>query len=118
MSVAALRSDTVYDGATANAQLPVKFAKIDTAASADLIAAVTGKKLRVLGLVLVTASSVTVKLQSGGSTDLTGAMTVAGVMVWPAAPFGYVQTNAGEKLNVVLGGAVQTSGGIVYVEVG
>lgn len=114
----AVRSDAVFDGAT-HTNPVVQYAKIDTAASADLVALVAGKKIRVLGLVLVVASAVTVKLQSGGATDLTGAMSlIVGVpLVLPTSPNGYLQTNSGEKLNLVLGSGVQVSGVLVYAAV-
>ena len=103
----------------------MKFAKIDLAASGDVVSAVTGKKIRVLSYFLVSAGSVTAKFQSGASTDLTGAMSlIVGV---PNAcdhappvhgmPTGYFETAPGEKLNLVLGGSVQVSGHLTYVEV-
>jgi hypothetical protein len=110
-----LTGDLIHD-ATTNANLVVKRAKVDAAASADLIAAVTGKKIRVLALAANYASSTTLKLQSGGSTGLTGAMTGTS-FVWPWNPAGWVQTASGEKLNAVMGSSVQLSGTIVYVEV-
>jgi hypothetical protein len=103
----------------------MKFAKVDLAASGDLVTAVAGKRIRVLSYKLVAAGSVTVKFQSGASTDLTGAMSqIVGV---PNAcdhappvhgvPTGYFETEVGEKLNLVLGGSVQVSGHLTYVEV-
>jgi hypothetical protein len=96
----------------------MRFFKIDTNASADLVAAVAGKKIRVNSIMIFVASEVTVKFQSGATTDLTGAMTLekgtplihdmaddrAGEMK------GYFETNPGEKLNVVLGAGIQISG--------
>jgi hypothetical protein len=96
---------------------PVKFAKIDTAASADLVAAVTDKKIRVLSYVFAVAASVTVKFQTGAATDLTGAMTVTTSLSSGFNPAGHFETVAGAKLNVVLGGAVQVSGHLTYQEV-
>lgn len=103
----------------------MKFAKIDLAASGDLVAAVSGKKIRVLSYLIVSAGSVTAKFQSAASTDLTGAMSlVVGV---PNAcdhappvhgmPTGYFETSQGEKLNLVLSSGVQVSGHLTYVEV-
>lgn len=110
-----LTSDQIHDAVT-NLNLPIKRAKVDLAASGDLIAAVSGKKIRVLALAVKFATSTTLKLQSGGSTDLTGAMTGTD-FAWGWNPAGWVQTASGEKLNAVMGSSVQLSGTIVYVEV-
>src|SRR5213592_5010247 len=96
-----------------------QFAPISTAASGNtqLVAAVGGAKIRIVGLMLVVAGTVAVKFVSGGSPDLTGAMTLA-VGKWISAesvPFGVVETAAGAALNINLGSAVQTSGWLVYV---
>ena len=96
----------------------MKTFKIDIAASADLVAAVPGKKIRVTGLHMVSANTVTAKFQSGASTDLTGAMSMAvGVPhTLPRSPDrigefgGYFETAPGEKLNVVLSAGIQVSG--------
>lgn len=51
----------------------IKHASVNIVGSADLVAAVTGKKIRVLGFVgLLGGIDATFKLQSGASTDLTG----------------------------------------------
>lgn len=97
----------------------VKFAALNVAASGDLITAVAGKRIRVVGLSMAVATTVTVKFQSGASTDLTGAITVlaGSAHVWPADLTGLIQTAVGEKLNVVLGASIQVSGYIKYQEV-
>ncbi len=113
-----LRSDGLFD-AVANANLTVKFAKVDLAASGDLVALVTGKKIRVVDFCLVAAGAVTVKFQTGAATDLTGAMSlITGTPLQPGFdPTGHFETVAGAKLNLVLGGSVQVSGWLKYVEV-
>ena len=110
-----IRSDGMFDAVT-NANVPVKRVKVDVAASGDLIAAVTGKSIRVIAVAVYYASSTTLKLQSGASTDLTGAMTGTS-FVWPWNPGGWLQTASGEKLNAVMGSSVQLSGTIDYIEV-
>lgn len=51
----------------------LRYAAVNIIGSADLVAAVTGKKIRVLSFVgLLGGIDATFKLQSGGSTDLTG----------------------------------------------
>jgi hypothetical protein len=94
-----------------------KFVSIDTTASADIVAAVSGKRIRVYAYLLVGAATETVRFQSGGSTNLQGAMTLAtGVPNTGAvpAPSWLFQTVTGEKLNLVKGGAVQVSGWLAY----
>ena len=90
-----------------------------TSGNNTLIAAVTGKKIRVLGLSIVAAGAVDFRLESGASgTALSGVMSLNdGVMVtWPIAPPGahWVETAAGALLNMELGAGVQVSGVIVY----
>ena len=116
MAMEAARSDAVYD-AVSSANLPIQYASISTSASADLVAAVAGKRIRVLDIVLVAAGAVTAQLQSNATTNLTGAMSlITGVPLgFSASQFGLFQTGVGEKLNLVLGGAVQISGFLVYV---
>jgi hypothetical protein len=101
---------------------PVKFAKIDAASSGNntLVAAVTGKKIRVLNYVLIAGGTVTATFQSGaGGTALTGAMPfVANGGVAPGLDeTGHFETAAGSLLNLSLNGAVQVSGHLKYQEV-
>lgn len=99
--------------------LTVKFVPISGTGSADLVALVTGKKIRVLSYTIVLNADSTVKFQSGGSTDLTGAMphgAKGGVSV-AFSPVGHFETASGEKLNLVLGTSVAWGGHLAYVEV-
>lgn len=101
---------------------PVKYAVVDHAGSGDntLVAAVTGKKIRVLSLFLVAAGAVTVRFESGaGGTALTGQMSMAanGVLQLPFNDRGWFETAAAALLNLELGGAVSVDGVISYVEV-
>lgn len=98
-------------------------AVLSAASSGDntLVAAVTGKKIRVLGVVLAAASAVTVQFESGtGGTFLTGAIPLVAngdlKFVLPVTLPGYhwFETAAGVLLNVILGGAVQVSGCLIY----
>lgn len=100
-------------------------ASISTASSGAtaVVAAASGRRIRVVSYVLVAAGAVTAKWQSA-STDLTGAMSlITGTPLAPA-PFpqrhsggydGHIQTAPGEALNLTLGGAVQVSGHLTYV---
>lgn len=97
-----------------------QFAVVSTASSGDntLVAAQgAGLRVRVLGLVLVAAGAVTVRLESGaGGTAMTGVMSlITGTpLVIPLAEFGWTETAENALLNLELGGAVQVSGTLVY----
>jgi hypothetical protein len=99
-----------------------KYAVISGASSGDntVVAAVTGKKIRVLSFFLVAAGAVTVRFESGASgTALTGVMSLAanGGLSCPLNELGYFETAAGVLLNLELGGVVQVSGHLTYIEV-
>lgn len=116
-------SGVVVDPVTGTAST-VKYAKIDAAAAGDntLVAAVTSKKIRVLSLFLVNGHTATqtVRLESAaGGTALTGQMILAAnsVLVLPFNASGWVQTVAGELLNLELAGATTVDGALTYIEV-
>jgi len=90
---------------------------ISAASATDntLVAAVSGKKIRVLQMHYGPASSTAIKFKSGASTDLTGAITTATPQTLPFSPVGWYETAAGEAFVMNLGGAVQTSGSLVYI---
>lgn len=100
-----------------------KYAAIDAATSGDntLVAAVTGKKLRVLAAFFtMTGTAVTIRFESGaGGTALTGQMTPAQgqTIVLPYNPHGWFETAAGSLLNLELGGAQSVDGALTYIEV-
>jgi len=107
---------TIMNGSV---QLTPKFAAISASASADLVALVSSKKIRVVSFFIVVTTAVTVKLQSGGTSDLTGAMPFGanGGISLPYNPNGWFETASGEKLNMVLGSGVAVAGGLSYIEV-
>lgn len=107
------RVDVMKKGET---DLVPKFSAIDLTDSGDLVDAVSGKSILVVAMSIRLATSNTLKFQSGASSDLSGAMTLASLDL-PFNPVGWIKTVSGEKLNAVLGSAVQTSGFLVYVEV-
>jgi len=100
----------------------VKRAKIDAASSGDntLVAAVTGKKIRVLALfATMTGTAVTIRFEDGaGGTALTGQMgpTAGQTIVLPFNPVGWFETSAATLLNMELGGAQSVDGALVYIE--
>ena len=98
----------------------LQYASVDAASSGDntLVAAVAGKRIRVLSLFLVASGAVTVAFESSASgTALTGDMNVGanGNVVMPFNPEGWFQTVAGELLNMELGGATSVDGCLTYV---
>lgn len=100
----------------------VKHAVIDHATSGDntIVAAVTGKKIRVISLAIVAAGAVSVRFESAaGGTALTGQMALPanGGFAPPASRWGHFETVAGELLNLELSGAVSVDGWLKYVEV-
>lgn len=101
---------------TAEFQTP-SFALISTASTGDqqVVAAVTGKKIRVLSYTIVSTSANAVKFRSA-STDKTGAMALAanGGVSTSYSPVGHFETVAGEALNINLGSAAQISGHLTY----
>ena len=104
----------------------VKRAKIDAAASGDneVLAAVTGKKICVLGLILVAKEAVDVTVYSdvqAGGTALTGVISLAdneGFVLPPPTNAGmhWFETASAKKLNIYLSAAKQVSGCLLYSE--
>ena len=99
----------------------VKRAAITSAAGAfDVVAAVTGKRIRVLSFKLcTTTTAVAITWRSNASTALTGAMTVIANTPWGAEwhPAGHFETASGEKLDILQSGTSQISGWLTYQEV-
>lgn len=98
-----------------------KSVAVTTAANSDLVAAVSGKIIRVLAAALTVVGTATTlfKFQSDG-TDLTGEMRQGSTkpLILPFSEAGWFETVAGEKLNIVFaGGARQIDGVIHYQEV-
>jgi hypothetical protein len=100
----------------------VKRAAIDAATSGNntLVAAVTGKKIRVLALfATMTGTAVTIRFEDGaGGTALTGQMgpTSGQTIVLPFNPVGWFETSAATLLNMELSGAQSVDGVLVYIE--
>ncbi len=89
-----------------------------TSGNNTLVAAVTGKRIRVLSYFMVAAAAVVARFESDADgTALTGVMSmIAGVPHSAHDPTGLFETDvAAELLNMELGGAVQVSGFLTYV---
>lgn len=106
---------------------PIKSAAIacSSSGSNQIVAAVSGKSIAVLGYVLVANGAVNAKWQSA-STDKTGLLYLAanGGAVAPVIPLSklgagtcWFSTAAGEALNLNLSGAVAVGGHVLYREV-
>ncbi len=88
------------------------------ATNGTVVAAVVGKRIRVLSFFLVSVTAVTVRFEStSDGAKLTGVMSLGatGVLAPGFNPLGHFETVAGELLNMELGGAVQVSGALTYV---
>lgn len=102
-------------------QSDAQHAVIDHAASGNntAVAAVAGKRIRVLGFFLVAAGSVNARFESDADgTALTGQMTLTAgdpVVASGFNPLGWFETAAGELLNLELSAAVSVDGAITYV---
>ncbi len=100
----------------------VKYAAIDAATSGNntIVAAVSGKKIRVLAVYFNTAAAVTTRFESDASgTALTGQNVWAGNdgIALSYSPVGWFETVEGELLNLELSAAISVDGAIVYIEV-
>lgn len=93
-----------------------------TAGNNTLVAAASGKRTKVLGLLLVAAGAVNVRLDDGpGGTPLTGLISLAAEgngFVLPMALPGshWLETSVNTALVLNLSAAVQVSGCIVYYQ--
>ena len=107
--------------------MPIKsvpqYAVIAAAGAGDntLVAAVTAKKIRILSAVLVASGGAnTVRFESDADgTALSGLMDIGdnGQLVLPLNGFGWLETVAGELLNLELSAATLVAGVLVYQEV-
>ena len=104
----------------------VKRAKVDAAANGDneLVAAVSGNKIKVLGMFVVVKEAVDITFYSAAQasgTKLTGTMSFTDYEGWvlpaPLNPaMHWIETAVAEKLNLYLSDAKQVSGCLVYYE--
>lgn len=98
-----------------------KYAVIAATTTGDntLVAAVTGKKIRVLGLFMVASAALSARFEAGaGGTALTGVMPLAQNQMFslPLNEAGWFETTAAALLNLELS-AGECHGAIIYQEV-
>jgi hypothetical protein len=100
----------------------VKYAAIDASSSGDneIVAAVTGVKIRVVSMLIMSGGDVNATFQSGaGGSGLSGALplTTNSGASCNHNPVGWFETNESESLNLSLSGAIQVSGFLAYREI-
>jgi len=104
----------------------IKRAVINAAAAGnnEIVAAVSGKSICVLAMLLMAADTVTATIYSdvqSGGTALSGPLSLGAsggfVLPAPGDPAAcWFKTAAGKKLNLYLSAAKQVSGAVVYYE--
>lgn len=114
-----LGTDYIFDG---SAKLTPKFSKISasTMGNNTIVSAVTGKKIRVLQMDLISSGDVNVKFQDGaGGTDITGLSYLSAYtgLVRNFSPVGWFETSASTLLNLNLSASQAVGGSLVYIEV-
>lgn len=99
----------------------IKFASISiaTATTTTLVAAVTGKSIKLRSFILAAAASTTaIQFDGSGGVGLTGAMTIAATdnFVAPDNPHGWMRTVSGEALRLITTGG-GAHGCLTYEEI-
>jgi len=99
--------------------IALKFTPIDFSGTGDntVVAAVPGKKIKVLAFMVNAALVVAARFKSGPSNNLTGAIAlgVNGTMALATAlPSWILETAVGEALVLNLGAALQVNGFVAY----
>lgn len=107
---------------TAGYVIRAKTITASTSGNTEVVAAVTGKKIKVVAYELVASGDVNVKFQSA-TNDIDGStlwyLTLNGGVTKPVVPVNgqpivYMQTNPGEALNVNLSASQAVSGSVLY----
>jgi len=91
-----------------------------TNGNVTLVAAVTGKKIRVISLCISLTGNGTLAIQSGaGGTALTGTMPLLGStpLVLQENPSGWFETAASTLLNASVATSTATNGHLSYIEI-
>lgn len=97
-----------------------KYALISTSSpnNTQVVAAVSGKRIRVVAYAVVASGTVNVQFRSGDNTNLTGSMRlVEAGGIAHAFDGGLFQTAVGEALHINLSAPVAVGGYVVYEEV-
>jgi hypothetical protein len=84
----------------------IKSAFVSASGNVDVVAAVTGSKLRVMAMTITSLSGCTVKLQTGGTADKTPPFHLAANgNLTQANPLGLFESVVSEKINAVVSGS-------------
>ena len=96
----------------------LKSAFVSASGNVDVVAAVSGSKLRVMAMTITTLSGCTVKLQSGASTDKTPPFHLGdNGNLTQANSLGLFDSIASEKINAVVSGSTVYTVMLSYREV-
>lgn len=96
----------------------LKFTAANLTASADVIPAVSGAKLRVMSLLISADAACSLKFQGDATADLTGEIYIpANGTVALSNPLGLFEADASDKLNAVLTGTANVGLTLGYREV-
>ena len=97
----------------------VQYAPINATTSGDtqIVAGVSGKRIRVIAYAVIANATVSIKFRSG-TTDITGSMRIVeGGGIAHAYDGGLFQTAVGQPLNINLSANATVGGYVVYREV-
>lgn len=122
MKQVAQQSDIV---SVAGVDVTPKFANIAIASSGDniIVAAVSGKKIRVLNGFMISNGTVVAYFVDGANTAIAGDGTNGISLIansgfsLPFSPVGWFETGSGQSLDINLDGAVIVGGSLAYIEV-
>lgn len=104
------------------ADILTKIIDTATAASNELVAPVSGKRVRVYGLWIQAAGTVTITFEDDDGTNLVGPVVLNARETVPWYPLSdgqggwlpYLVTQKGDGFHMLLGGAIQVSGTLWY----
>jgi hypothetical protein len=96
----------------------LKSAFVSASGNVDVVAAVTGSKLRVMAMTITSLSGCTVQLQSGGSTNRTPPFHIAANgNLTQGGSLGLFESVVSEKINAVVSGSTVYTVMLSYREV-
>ena len=116
-----MKMPLVNDSISLSLSTEIKRALLSAASSGDntLVAAVTGKQIIVMSMVIVLGAAETTLIFKSGGTALTGSMVFvdnSGPNLG-YSPMGHLETSEGEALVLNLSGANTTGGFLTYIEI-
>jgi len=96
----------------------IKSAFVSASGNVDVVAAVSGSKLRVMAMTITASSGCTVTLQTGGTADRTPPFHLgANGNLTQSSPLGLFESVTSEKLNAVVSGTTVYTVMLSYREV-